>query len=72
MSSFPKGNPTLLSLLKAGATVEIGEVRMKGDTKHGYIEIFHDLGGYQGQWNLDKEGLDCAIKDCNKMLSVGG
>lgn len=64
-----RNNPTLLSLLEAGATVELpNEVKLTGLPETRYIRISF-AGTRQGQWSLDHAGLASAIEDGEKIYA---
>lgn len=62
-----KGNPTLLTLLRAGCTVELPSgYALKGDTHNRYIKLINAGGGYDGVRRLDKGGLALALQDAEE------
>jgi hypothetical protein len=64
----PKGNVTLMSLLKQGCCIdfddEVGS-KLRGDPRTKYIEVYA-LGSYQGCWLLTDEGLRQALNDLDR------
>ena len=60
-------NPTLLTLLKMGCSVEFPSgYRMTGNPKNGYIELSFNLFDYfepDGLRELNTEGLEASMRD---------
>jgi hypothetical protein len=62
-----KGNPTLLSLLKAGCNIELPSgYALRGDPDQGYIYETKAGGGHDGLRRLTAEGLKDALSDAHE------
>lgn len=62
-------NPMLLKLLQMGCKVEFpNEYSLRGDTRYGYISVFHPVYGKLGLWNMSADGLKNALNDIERMI----
>lgn len=64
ITEAPTAATTLAGLMRMGARVTFPSERsMRGDVRHGYVDVANESGGL-GVWDLDRDsGVDEAIAD---------